>query len=147
MDAIWSITLDGFISGWNKSSEKFFGYRQGEILGKSTKTLMREEEHKILPELLGKIKKGEAILHYETIRVRKDGSLINVSLSMSPIKDISNNLIGAAVIARDITIRIEAEKKEKELRTNLLLEKMKNKKGLYNLEEIQVFLNLTLNLR
>jgi diguanylate cyclase (GGDEF)-like protein/PAS domain S-box-containing protein len=124
-DAIWSTTLDGQISGWNKSSQNMFGYAHEEIIGRSTKTLIPKEEHGILSDILEKIRNGERIKHHETVRLRKDGSLINISLSMSPIKDVSDNLIGASVIARDITERIEAEIKEKELRKKLHLEKTK----------------------
>jgi len=124
-DAIWSITLDGLISGWNTSSQKMFGYSHDEIMGQSTKVLIPEKEHDIFSDVLEKIKNGEKIKHYETTRLRKDGSLIDVSISVSPIRDISGNPIGGSVIARDITERIDAEKQEKELRKKLHLEKTK----------------------
>jgi len=124
-DAIWSTTLDGYISSWNKSSQNMFGYTHDEIIGQSTKNLIPEGEHGVLSEILEKIKNGEKVKHYETARLRKDGSLVDISLSVSPINNLLNNPIGASVIARDISERIEFERKEKDLRRKLHLEKTK----------------------
>jgi len=124
-DAIWSITLDGHISGWNKSSQKMFGYTYEEIIGRSARILIPKKEHEALAGILERIRSGGKITHHETVRLRKDGSLINVSISVSPIKDISGNPIGGSIIARDITERMEAEKKKKALKRKLHLEKTK----------------------
>jgi len=124
-DAIWSITTDGLISEWNKSSQNMFGYAPAEIVGHPAKILIPKEKYETLSHILEKVKNGEYVKHYETVRLRKDGSLINLSLSVSPIKDASNNLAGASIIARDITERIKAEKKEEELKKKVQLEKIK----------------------
>ena len=113
-DAIISKTLDGIITSWNKSAQRIFGYTDKEIVGKSVLTLipsdMRHEENIII----GKIKSGEPIEHYETVRVGKDGRLIDISLTVSPIKDSRGKIIGASKIARDITARKQVEAKLKE---------------------------------
>ena len=109
-DGIISKTLDSIITSWNKSAERIFGYTADEIIGKSITILIpqdRQDEERII---LDKIKKGERIEHYETIRVRKDGTLINVSLSVSPIKTEDGKIIGASKIVRDITSRRQIEK-------------------------------------
>ncbi|MDD3375366.1 MAG: diguanylate cyclase [Candidatus Omnitrophica bacterium] len=124
-DAIWSLALDGTISDWNKSSQNMLGYASEEVVGRSAKILIPENEHKSLGDILEKVKNGQRIKHYETARMKKDGSLINVSLSVSPIADMSGNIIGASIIARDITERIEAQKKEEELVNKMQLEKTK----------------------
>ena len=109
-DGIISKTLDSIITSWNKSAERIFGYMSDEIIGKSITILIppdRRDEERII---LDKIKKGERIEHYETIRVRKDGTLIDVSLSVSPIKTEDGKIIGASKIVRDITSRRQIEK-------------------------------------
>jgi PAS domain S-box-containing protein len=111
-DAIISKTIDGIITSWNKTAERTFGYKAKEAIGKPiTITIPKElwsEERKIIR----KIKKGEHIDHYETVRVRKDGQLIIVSVSLSAIKDSDGKIIGVSNITRDIT---EKKKTENEL--------------------------------
>ncbi|HLM00221.1 MAG TPA: PAS domain S-box protein [Pyrinomonadaceae bacterium] len=113
-DAIISKTLQGIITSWNKSAERIFGYTAEEIVGKSILTLipkhMQHEENLII----GKIKSGERVEHYETIRVRKDGSFVEISLTVSPIKAPDGKIIGASKIVRDITERKRVERKLKE---------------------------------
>jgi PAS domain S-box-containing protein len=113
-DAIVSKTLEGIVTSWNKSAERIFGYTAEEMIGKPVLILippdMQDEENVIL----GNIRSGKRIEHYETIRVRKDGSLINISLTVSPIKAIDGKIIGASKIVRDITVRKQAEAKLKE---------------------------------
>lgn len=113
-DAIVSKTLNSIITSWNKAAEKLFGYKAEEVIGKHIsivipKNLIHEEDI-----IISKLRKGQRIDHFETIRKKKDGTLINVSLSISPIKDKTGKIIGAAKIARDITGQKLGEKKLKE---------------------------------
>lgn len=102
-DAIVSKDINGIIQSWNHSAERLFGYTPGEIIGKSVLTLIPPERHYEEDIILGKIRRGERIEHFETVRQAKDGRLIDISLTVSPIKDRSGNVIGASKIARDIT--------------------------------------------
>lgn len=108
-DAIMGITLETVLTSWNKGAEKVFGYTAEEAVGQSLRMLIpaerKEEEHQILE----KLKRGERVEHYETERVRKGGERINVSLTVSPIRDNTGRIIGASKIARDITGRKRAE--------------------------------------
>ncbi|MES2138858.1 MAG: PAS domain S-box protein [Bacteroidota bacterium] len=103
-DAIISKTMDGIITYWNAGAEKIFGYRSEEVIGKSINILCpnKADEHK---DILEKYKKGEKIEHYETQRIKKDGSKIDVSLTISPIFNDKNIAVGFSSIARDITKR------------------------------------------
>ena len=102
-DAIASKDLNGIITSWNKSAERLFGYKAEEIIGQPVTTIIPPELHGDEPKILGKIRAGERIEHFQTVRVRKDGQLINVSLTVSPIKDDKGKIVGAAKIVRDIT--------------------------------------------
>ncbi len=102
-DAIASKDLNGIITSWNASAERIFGYKPEEIIGKPVLTIIPPELHHEEAEILKKIRAGERIDHYETVRLRKDGKRIDVSLTISPIKDASGTVIGASKIARDIT--------------------------------------------
>ncbi len=118
-DAIVSKDLNGNIISWNPGAEKIFGYTEEEVIGKHIsiiipKRLLSEETH-----IIGKIRKGEKVSHFETIRVRKDGREINISLTVSPVKDRHNTIIGASKIARDITEKVELEKQRKLLTKRL----------------------------
>ena len=108
-DAIISKDLQGIITSWNKSAERVFGYADEEVIGKPGTTLipphLGDEEQLILE----RIRRGEPIEHYETVRRRKDGSDINVSITVSPIQDEAGNVVGASKIARDITERRQNE--------------------------------------
>src|SRR5215472_15294533 len=97
--------LDGIISSWNKSAELLFGYTAEEIIGKHITVYIPLERHDEEPTILARIKNGERIEHYETVRQRKDGSLVDISLTVSPLKNIQDQIIGASKIARDITER------------------------------------------
>ncbi len=112
-DAIIGKTLDGIITSWNPGAERLYGYTAKEIVGRSVSILIPQNRPNEVPEILQKICQGEHVNHYETIRTRKDGKEITVSLTISPIKDAHNNIIGASTIARDIT---EQKKSEEELR-------------------------------
>src|SRR4029077_3765260 len=102
-DAILSKELNGIFMSWNHGAEHLFCYSADEMLGKSVTILIPAERQDEEPQILGRIRRGERIEHYETIRLRKDGSLIDISLSVSPIKGAGGKIIGASKIARDIS--------------------------------------------
>ena len=108
-DAIVSKDLNGIIISWNRAAERLFGYAAEDIVGKSITILIPNELHDEEPKILERIRRGDSLDHYETIRQRKDGSRFPVSLSISPVKDAHGTIIGASKIARDITARKEAE--------------------------------------
>ena len=108
-DAIISKTLEGIITSWNKGAERIFGYTAEEVIGKPVVILMPPDHKDEEPAILARLRKGERIEHYETVRVRKDGQLINISLTVSPIRLSDGKIIGASKIARDITERKKAE--------------------------------------
>ena len=113
-DAIASKDLNGIITSWNKSAERLFGYTAEEIIGKSVLLIIPPELHKDEAMILSKIRRGERIDHFETVRVTRSGERIDVSLTISPVKDADGNVIGAAKIVRNIT---ENKKIEQALRT------------------------------
>jgi two-component system, cell cycle sensor histidine kinase and response regulator CckA len=108
-DAIISKDLNGVITSWNKSAERVFGYTAAEAVGRSITMLIPPDRPDEEPRILEQLKRGERVDHFETIRVRKDGRRLNVSLSISPIKDSDGRIVGASKIARDITERKQAE--------------------------------------
>ena len=114
-DAIVSKDLNGIVTSWNKGAERIFGYTAEEIIGKPITTIIPPELHNDEPVILSKIRAGQRIEHFETVRVRKDGVRIDVSLTVSPIKDSDGTIVGAAKIARDIT---EQNKLQAALRTS-----------------------------
>ena len=114
-DAIISKSLDGIITSWNPAAERLFGYTADEMIGEPISKLMPEERHDDMESILGRIRRGERVDHYETIRVSKDGRRIAVSLSVSPVKDASGRIVGAAKIARDISGRRRAEAERERL--------------------------------
>jgi len=107
-DAIISKDLNGIIVSWNKGAERLFGYAADEIIGKSVLTLIPKDRHHEEPGILARIRSGVPIDHYETIRQRKDGTLLNISLTVSPVRDGSGRIVGASKIARDITDQKQA---------------------------------------
>ena len=102
-DAIIGKTLDGTITSWNTGAERLYGYSAAEVKGRPISLLVPPENADELPSILRRIKRGEGVDHYETVRVRKDGQRIDVSLTVSPIKDASGQIVGASAIARDIS--------------------------------------------
>lgn len=102
-DAIVSTTLDGVFNSWNHAAERIFGYSADEVLGRQAGFLVPADQVNEEPPLLKMIQNGEHIVHYETVRQRKDGSLVNVSITLSPIRNIAGKIIGASGIARDIS--------------------------------------------
>lgn len=125
-DAIVSKTLDGIITSWNKAAQKMFGYDETEAIGKHISLIIPKDR---LPEethIISQIRQGNRVDHFETIRLTKDGHEINISLSVSPIKDKQGKIIGASKIARDITEKVEAER-QRQLYTEKLQELNKYK--------------------
>jgi PAS domain S-box-containing protein len=108
-DAIISKTLEGVITSWNKGAERIFGYTAGEVIGKPVTILIPENHIDEEPTILARIRAGDRIEHYETVRLRKDGTLRNISLTVSPIRSPDGRVIGASKVARDITDRKHAE--------------------------------------
>jgi PAS domain S-box-containing protein len=108
-DAIISKTLDGIITSWNPGAERIFGYRAKEIIGKPITILFPPDHLNEEPEILARIRAGERVDHYETVRVRKDGRLVDISLTISPIKNADGRIVGASKIARDIGERKRVE--------------------------------------
>jgi PAS domain S-box-containing protein len=108
-DAIVSKNLSGIIRSWNAGAERLFGYSAEEAIGKSITMLIPAERLDEEPGIIGKISRGERVDHYETVRVRKDGSLVDVSLTVSPVKDSLGRITGASKIARNITAQKEAQ--------------------------------------
>src|SRR5205085_4211144 len=108
---IISKDLNGIITSWNAAAERLFGYKSQEILGKSILTLIPPERHAEEPRILERIRRGERIDHYETVRCRKDGTRVDISVTVSPLKDENGKIIGASKIARDITDRIQNERR------------------------------------
>ena len=108
-DAIISKTLDGVISTWNAAAERLFGYRAEEIVGHSVLRLIPRDLHYEEPQIIAKLQRGERVEHFETRRIRKNGELFEISLSVSPIRDSSGRVIGASKIVRDISDRKAAE--------------------------------------
>jgi len=102
-DAIISKDLNGVITSWNKSAERLFGYTAGEAIGQSIAMLIPPERRDEEPEILARLRRGERVEHFQTIRVRKDGSRLNISLTVSPVKDADGRVVGASKVARDIT--------------------------------------------
>jgi len=109
-DAIISKDLHGVIMSWNRGAEQVFGYTAEEAIGKPVTILIPPERQDEEPRILEQIRAGKKIDHYETVRQRKDGSLIEISLCVSPVRDELGTIIGASKIARDITQRKQAER-------------------------------------
>lgn len=124
-DAIVSKNLDGIIQTWNKAAERIFGYAPEEIIGKSILTLIPPDRHHEEETILARIRSGQRLEHYETVRMRKDGSLIDVSITVSPVKGPGGGVVGASKIARDISERRRAEA-TKELLLHEIKHRVKN---------------------
>jgi len=112
-DAIASKTLEGIVTSWNQSAERIFGYAAKEMIGQSILKIIPPDRRHEEVEILSRLRRGERMEHFETIRMRKNGELLDVSLTISPIRDSRGNIIGLSKIARDIT-----EKKQEEVRKN-----------------------------
>ena len=108
-DAIIGKGLDGIITSWNKGAERVYGYTPEEVVGKHISILAPSDRPDEIPEILKKIARGESVEHYESVRVTKDGQPLNVSISVSPLRDAKGEVVGASAIARDITAQRKAE--------------------------------------
>lgn len=104
-DAILSKDLNGIIASWNKGAQRLFGYAPDEIVGKPVNLLIPAERQDEEPEILDRIRRGLRLDHYETVRQRKDGTLLNISLTVSPVRNAEGRVVGASKVARDITDR------------------------------------------
>ena len=113
-DAIVGKTLEGIVTSWNQGAEKVFGYTAEEMIGRSITTLIPPDHPNEEPAILERICRGERVEHYETQRIRKDGQIIDVSLTISPIRNRAGTIVGASKIARDITERKLVEARERE---------------------------------
>ncbi len=112
-DAVLTKDLNGVITSWNHGATRLFGYAAEEVIGKPITILIPAERHDEEPTILARIRRGERIDHYETVRQRKDGSTIDISLTVSPVKDPDGRIVGASKIARDITDRRRAEQQQR----------------------------------
>jgi PAS domain S-box-containing protein len=108
-DAIISKTLDGIITSWNVAAEKMFGYASAEVVGKSIRLIIPADRQTEEDFVLDRIRRGEQVDHFETIRQTKDGRMLNISLTVSPLRDAHGIIIGASKIARDITAKKRME--------------------------------------
>jgi PAS domain S-box-containing protein len=111
-DAIVTKDLNGIITSWNKGAERLFGYTADEAIGKPVSILIPPERDNEEPAILERIRRGERTDHYETVRRSKDGSLIDISLSVSPLRNAAGTVVGASKIARDITERKRAAQQQ-----------------------------------
>ena len=110
-DAIIGKTLDGVITTWNHGAEKVFGYPVSEAVGKPMQMLVPPERANEEADILARVERGESVEHFETVRVRKDGKGIDVSVTISPIRDSSGAIVGVSKVARDISERKRAEQR------------------------------------
>ncbi|HWC51309.1 MAG TPA: PAS domain S-box protein, partial [Nitrospira sp.] len=108
-DAIVSKNLDGIITSWNRGAERMFGYTAEEMVGSSILRIIPPDRHSEEAAILSKLRRGERIDHYETIRRKKDGRLFDISITVSPLTDEDGNVIGASKIARDISEQKRAQ--------------------------------------
>lgn len=107
-DAIITKDLNGVINAWNRGAEKIFGYSASEAIGKSMLMLFPPDRASEESGILARIRRGESVKHFETVRIRKDGTKIDVSVTISPTRDSTGTIVGASTIARDITERRQA---------------------------------------
>jgi PAS domain S-box-containing protein len=114
-DAIITKDMNGIITSWNKAAERIFGYSADEVIGKPVSVLIPPDRPDEEPTILERLRKGQRIEHYETVRQRKDGTLMDISLSVSPLADATGRIVGASKIARDITERRRAATRQEML--------------------------------
>ena len=102
-DAIVSKSLDGVITSWNNGAERIFGYTAGEAIGRHITMIIPQDKRDEETRILERLRRGERIEHFETVRVRKDGTLLDISLTISPVRDAAGRIVGASKVARDVT--------------------------------------------
>nr|WP_081851063.1 PAS domain S-box protein [Bradyrhizobium sp. URHD0069] len=112
-DAVLTKDLNGVITSWNHGAGRLFGYAAEEVIGKPVTILIPAELHDEEPTILARIRRGERIDHYETTRQRKDGSTVDISLTVSPVRNLQGEIVGASKIARDVTERRRAEEQQR----------------------------------
>ena len=115
-DAIIGKTLDGEIISWNKGAERIYGYTAEEVVGRPISILIPSDRPDELPQILSQLRQGKRFDHYRTKRVRKDGTILDISVTISPVQDAEGRVIGASAIARDITAQEQAMREALELR-------------------------------
>ncbi|KXF75562.1 histidine kinase [Paramesorhizobium deserti] len=136
-DAILSKDLNGIITSWNNGAERLYGYKAHEVIGQPVTVLMPSDRQDEEPRILARIRRGERIDHYETVRQHKDGTLIDISLTVSPIRNAQGRIVGASKIARNITERKQAQEQQR-----LLLREMNHRvKNLFTLSSSLVTLS------
>jgi len=113
-DAIISKSIDGYITSWNRGAQRLYGYTPEEIIGQPVSILMPPSKKDDFPFIMKQLQDGKRVEHYETQRMTKEGKILHVSITVSPIRDSQGNIIGAAKIARDITEKIENERRRDE---------------------------------
>ena len=118
-DAIISKTLDGVVTSWNRAAERLFGYAADEAIGRNILLIIPEDRRREEEEVLARLRRGQKIDHFETVRRTKDGRLIPISLTVSPVRDAKGTLIGASKIARDISERVLAQEALRRAREQL----------------------------
>ena len=118
-DAIISNTLDGTITSWNPAAQRLLGYCPEEVIGRPISILAAPDREDEMAANLARIRRGERVERYDTVRRRKDGSLVDISLTVSPIRDEAGRIVGASKIARDITARKQAEERQRLLTAEL----------------------------
>ena len=112
-DAIASKTLDGIVTSWNRAAERLFGYAAEEMIGRPIAVLAAPGREDEMPAILARIRRGERVDHFETVRRRKDGGLVEIALTVSPVRDRRGRIVGASKIARDISARRAAEERQR----------------------------------
>ena len=123
-DAIVSKDLNGVITTWNRGAERIFGYTAEEMIGRPIMTLIPPDRHNEELRIRERIRRGEHVDHYETVRQRRDGTLVDISLTVSPVQDAAGKVVGASKIARDIS-----EKKQAQARQDLLTREIQHRTG------------------
>jgi PAS domain S-box-containing protein len=108
-DAIVSKTLEGIITSWNRGAEKMFGYSAEEAIGQHITLIIPPERRFEENDVLARVRRGEKVDHFETVRKAKDGRRVDISLTVSPVKDAEGQIVGASKVARDITARRQAD--------------------------------------
>jgi PAS domain S-box-containing protein len=121
-DAIISKNLDGIVRSWNQGAERLFGYAAEEVIGKPITLIIPADRLDEEASILARLRRGERVDHFETVRKRKDGTFVNISLCISPIRDDLGRVIGASKVARDITDRQEVEEARRKAETSIKLQ-------------------------